>query len=401
LTAAYLSFDLGTRNIHAVVGQTEGNTVRILRSASIGLPKGVLSDGLITNKEVLTSAMQEVLASLNTSTKDALITFNSNSVIIREFEVPSGNEQELEAMIKNEIIQFFGMTDTDLVEYRKIGETETGGMKKVKVRAAVMNKEIAHAYYDLLDSLKLKPVALDIHANVISKIFNEQTAINNDLSNNYIILDIGYSGTMIYLISQGSLNFFRSISFGGKAVDRLLAGLFALSEEKAEEKKLEFLSDKQERIASEAGVTERTENRSLAVKKKGHTFVIKKKGLTENMEEPVSDSAENTVEGIRPIEQGKVFTKEEALAAVKPLYGELLEEIRKVMQFFANRSGSKDLSQIYLIGGGASLTGIPEYLSQGLGLKVDRLQMISNIQYIDHEQAPGDYVNASAALIRL
>lgn len=268
MTAAYLSFDLGTRNIHAVVGQTEGNTVRILRSASIGLPKGVLSDGLITNKEVLTSAMQEVLASLNTSTKDALITFNSNSVIIREFEVPSGNEQELEAMIKNEIIQFFGMTDTDLVEYRKIGETETGGMKKVKVRAAVMNKEIAHAYYDLLDSLKLKPVALDIHANVISKIFNEQTAINNDLSNNYIILDIGYSGTMIYLISQGSLNFFRSISFGGKAVDRLLAGLFALSEEKAEEKKLEFLSDKQERIASEAGVTERTENRSLAVKRK-------------------------------------------------------------------------------------------------------------------------------------
>jgi type IV pilus assembly protein PilM len=400
LTAAYLSFDLGTRNIHAVVGQAEGNTVRILRSASIGLPKGVLSDGLITNKEVLTSAMQEVLGSLNTSTKDALITFNSNSVIIREFEVPSGNEQELEAMIKNEIIQFFGMTDTDLVEYRKIGETETGGMKKVKVRAAVMNKEIAHAYYDLLDSLKLKPVALDIHANVISKIFNEQTAINNNLSNNYIILDIGYSGTMIYLISQGSLNFFRSISFGGKVVDRLLAGLFALSEEKAEEKKLEYLSDKQERIA-EAKAAESTQNRSLTVKKKGHTFVIKKKGLTENMEEPVSDSAENTVEEIRPLEQGKVFTKEEALAAVKPLYGELLEEIRKVMQFFANRSGSKDLSQIYLIGGGASLTGIPEYLSQGLGLKVDRLQMISNIQYIDHEQAPGDYVNASAALIRL
>jgi len=398
LSGTCISFDIGTRNVHAVLGQAEGTAVKILKSANIEIPKGVIADGLITNREGLALAMQEAVSKLNTSSREAVITFNSNSVIIREFEVPAGDSEEVEAMIKNEIVQYFGMTGTDLVEYRKIGDVETSGIKKVKVRAAVMNREIAQGYYDQLDNLRLKPLALDIHPNVISKIFNAQTVVNGNNHESFILMDIGYSGTMIYLFSQGGLQFFRFVNFGGKAIDRLLAGVFSLPEEKAEENKIELLSKKSDLPLVEAVPAAAMESRSaLVVKKKGHSFTVKKKNLAEI---EVAVSEEKTAD-TEPVEdQKKGLTTDEAVIAVRPLYGELLEELRKVMQFFLNRSGTKDLNQIYLMGGGASLIGLSDYISQGLGFEVNKLKSISSIQIKD-QQALGSLVNAAGAIIRL
>ena len=124
-------------------------------------------------------------------------------------------------------------------------------------------------------------------------------------------------------------------------VGKLIAGVFSLPEEKAEEKKIEVLSE-------------------------------------------YSDSVDI-----------------ETVSAVKPLYGELLEELRKVMQFFLNRSGTKDLNQIYLMGGGASLVGLSDYLSEGLGFQVDKFKTLSSIQLEDNKQEIGTLVNAAGAIIRL
>lgn len=343
MSGTYIGFDIGTRNLHAVVGQAEGTSVRIIRSINLELPRETITDGLISNKDALILVMQEALSRLAPVPREAVVTFNSNSIIIREFEVPAGDPKELEAMIKNEIFQYFGMLDTDLVEYRNIGETETNGIKKVKVRAAVMNRELARSYYDLLNDLKLKPLALDIHPNVIFKLFMEKASVNRDSGDNFLLMDIGYSGTMIYLFSQGSLSFFRFVSFGGRAIDRLLATVLTLPEEQAERKKLELLGQEKD-----------------------------------------GESLENN----------------EGVALVSPIYGELLEELRKVLQFFFSRSGTKEMNQIYLMGGGASLAGLSSYISRGLGLEVSKLRSLSSIQLTDNENAFGSLVNAAGALIR-
>jgi type IV pilus assembly protein PilM len=338
-----LAFDIGTRNLHLVEGQVSGIMVKIFKSINIELPRGTIRDGLITNEEALRLAMQTAMAKINLSSRKAIITINNNSIIIREFIIPAGDPGELLAMINNEINQYFGISDSDIVEFRKIAEFEENGQQKVKVRVAVMNREIAEEYLNLLENQELEPVALDIHPNVISKLFSGQLVINGENleEESFILLDIGYSGTMIYLVSQGSLDFFRAISFGGKAIDSLLANLFSLSEEEAESKKMEYLSG------------------------------------TNNAE------------------------ANEALTAVRPLYGELLEELRKVIQFFQSRSGGKLLKRIYLFGGGAPLTGLSSYLAQGLGFEVNQLQQLNTIQLQNNEISLGSIVNAAGALIRL
>jgi len=245
-------------------------------------------------------------------------------------------------MINNEIRQYFGISETDLVEYRMLSEFEINNVRKVKVRAAVMNREIAFEYYNLLLNLGLKPIALDIHPNAISKLFTSQSTINEEslVEKNVILLDIGYLGTMIYVIAGGNLDFFHTIKFGGKSIDSLLANILSLSEEEAIRKKLEFLS------------------------------------------------------GTQLAEDNKV------LAAARPLYGELMEELRKVIQFWS-RSNAKNLDKIYLIGGGASLTGLSDYLSQGLGLEVHKLHSLNTIQLNSNNTDLGSLINAAGALIRL
>ena len=88
------------------------------------------------------------------------------------------------------------------------------------------------------------------------------------------------------------------------------------------------------------------------------------------------------------------------LATVRPLYGELLEELRKVIQFWS-RSDDKTLSDIYLVGGGASLAGLSDYLTQGLGIGVHKLQSLNTIELNDKQTDPRFLVNAAGALIRL
>ena len=189
--------------------QVKGNTITIIKSANVELPRGTIDDGLITNKEALEVVVQEAIAKSGASAKQAVVTINTNSLIIREFEVPNGDPKELEGMINNEIRQYFGISDTDLVEYRKLSELEVNGVKKVKVRAAVLDRDIASGYYNLLLNLRLKPIALDIHPNAISKLFTLRSIINEESleDKNVILLDIGYSGSMIYIIAQGQSGF--------------------------------------------------------------------------------------------------------------------------------------------------------------------------------------------------
>jgi type IV pilus assembly protein PilM len=325
-----------------VEGQVSSTAVKIFNSTLVELTRGTIKDGLIANQEALSLAMRTALDKIAASSRKAIVTINSNSVIIREFTIPAGDPQELRAMIGNEINQYFGITESDLVEYRNIAEFEENGQQKVKVRVAVLNMEIAEGYLSLLEDLGMEPVALDIHPNVISKLFSDQPVINGEtLEESYILLDIGYVGSMIYLLSQGSLDFFRTITFGGKALDSLLANLLSLSEEEAENKKLEYLSG------------------------------------------------------------GDIQEGNEILTAVRPLYGELLEELRKVIQYSQSRSGGRMLKKIYLMGGGAPLTGLALYLAQGLGFEVKQLQQLNTIQLQDNQPALATIVNAAGALIRL
>lgn len=343
MSNTYLAFDIGTRNLHLVEGQVSGTIVKIFNSTVVELTRGTIRDGLIANQEALSLAMQTALQKIGASSRKAIITINSNSVIIREFSVPAGDPQELAAMINNEINQYFGISESDLVEYRKIVEFEENGQNKVKVRVGVMNREIAEDYLNLLEGLGLEPVALDIHPNVISKLFSSQPMINEETLENesFILLDIGYTGSMIYLLSQGSLDFFRAIGFGGKAIDNLLANLLSLPEEETESKKLDCLS----------GANVQEDN--------------------------------------------------EILKAVRPLYGDLLEELRKVIQYFQSRSSGRVLKRIYLMGGGAPLCGLAPYLAQGLGFEVNQLQRLNTIQLQDNQPALATIVNAAGALIRL
>lgn len=339
----YLSFDIGARNLHLVEGFVKGNAVWVLNGINVELPKGTITDGVIINKEALSLAMQEAASRIGTSSIGAIITINTNNVLIREFEVPAGNPKELEGMIKSEVAQYFSISDSDIVEYRKIAEFEDQGIRKVKVRAGVMNREVAADYYNLLLGLKLKPLALDIHPNVISKLFTAETILNGQSLGlkNIILLDIGYSGTMIYLLAQGSLELFRFTTFGFKAIDSLLSNVLIVNEEEAEKIRIDSLA----------------ENKDL--------------------------------------EDNKAYT------TVRPLYGELLEELRKVIQFFQSRSGSKKMDDIVLMGGGASLAGLIPVISQGLGVETGKLSEINTVTLNDSRINLGTAVYAAGALIRL
>lgn len=124
-----------------------------------------------------------------------------------------------------------------------------------------------------------------------------------------LIIGLGASGTSISVIADGSVVVSRSLPTGGAAITRALASYLNLEIDQAEEYKRAY-------------------------------------GLTESQLE------------------GKVRQ------AILPVIDVILNETRKVIEFYQSKNEGRRLSAVVLTGGGAGLPELVPYLTQGLNLEV-------------------------------
>lgn len=85
---------------------------------------------------------------------------------------------------------------------------------------------------------------------------------------------------------------------------------------------------------------------------------------------------------------GLDFSKkqDEILSALQSLLDQLLKEIRRMIRYYEERYGSaKKISQVVIMGGGANMPGLGNYLTNSLRLPV---RMTDPWQHIDHSMLP-------------
>ena len=150
-----------------------------------------------------------------------------------------------------------------------------------------------------------------------------RTVNNAGYSDTTLVISLGYKTTDICIVDQGVVIFTRSIATGGAVLARAVAQDLGFELDQAEQYKRTY-------------------------------------GLDENQME------------------GKV------VAAIKPVFDIVVDEIRRAIAYFTNKKPDKAIKKVIVAGGTAKLPGLTQYLSNNLGISVELINPWLNIQ-VNHD----------------
>lgn len=345
-----ISIDIGTSKTKLVVGNYSRKNINILNMVSFITPSSSINDGRIIDLNKLKDTIKETLDRLEIRSNKVIFTLDSTAIITRELTLPYAKDEDLKKVLDFEIYQHF---PTDLGEYiiqaKRLENFEEDGVKKTKVLVAALPKFIVKTYLELTNSLGLEPIALDVHFNGISKLFNSGISINNkliDKNQTVAIIDLGYENINVNIINKNILRFNRLLTVGGKEINSGIANNFNFTPEEAEKVKLE------------QATFEDDNGSSLYV------------------------AIENVIRGC---------------------IDNWLEEIQRIFKFYTSRSPENRINKIYLCGGHASLKNINKYFQVFFNIPTEKIETISSISISNNESndIPIDtFLNAISAIAR-
>lgn len=338
-----LSIDIGSYQTKVVVGNYKKGQITLNHAFIIPTPANAIQDGQVVDTLKLKSAIAEGLKEHKIKSKKVIYTLKSTTVITREADLPSLDEEELEHMLKFEVQQFFPTSLDEYVIQHKILKAFKNE-RKTRLLVAALPKMIIQGYLDLSKSLELKPIALDIHSNCISKLFKQGFKVDTiyDQDHTLAVVDLGFEGINVNIIKDGALEFSRLLPLGGKDLDISIANTLNLTLIESEKKK-------------------------------------KEQAFNDPYSDTVKDLIHSSIDG-------------------------WVEEIQRIFKYHTSRSPGNRIDKIYLMGGHANLRDVSKKIENYFNIPTNEIKHINNILFnLPTKQRELDlkcFLNAVGAIIR-
>lgn len=368
-----LSMDIGSHSIKMLVGKYEKNSVTINKAVTIETPNDTLYNEEIIDMRLLKEVIAGALHNHKIKAINTVCTLESTSIITREIDLPAVKPEQIKSMLEFEIEQYLPIQmDQYIVQYKLLETFKDKDIQKTKVLVTALPKKIAGDYLHLIESLGLKPIALDIHSNGIDKVFNGTIKINDvhDFSNKTIaVIDLGHTQVNITIIEKGIFKFNRLLKMGGRDIDVNICNFLDLTLEEAELKK--------------KGVKDINE---------GH----------QNFAAASSDGIEEVAYDLLKKEMEDVSSDSRLLNIIKTSIDNWIGEIEKVFKYYTSRNTGNVIDEIYIYGGSGELGGIIQYLEGAFNIPTLKINGIGNLNNENNGTVNNiaSYVNNIGALIR-
>lgn len=344
-----LSIDIGTNSIAIVQGSVKGNMIEVEAAEKVMMKPGTIADSVIKNQGEVVAALNSLLGRRDFKAKQTIVTINDGNALIREFTIPTGNQRQMDAMVKSEMVNAYSAQPSDIIEYKILeNKVDDSGAKFLRIRAMALNAEIVESYHNVILSARLRPLAMDFHINSIEKLLHQRPQINGmDLTEkSFLLLDFGFSGTMTFMIYDYQLIASRFIPIGLSDFEPAInSGRFGFKE--ADDSIIDFKEQLDFRHGSVA--------------------------------DPM------------------------VMRSAEEILIQCCTEIQKLVIYSTARLPQNFLSCGFLIGGGSEIQGIDSFISSELNTSIKPLSSLSGIHFLNimDEKDLLFYLNAIGALIRL
>lgn len=216
-----LSLDFGSDRIKGVVGKHLKKGINVEKSFMLNLPEGLYQDGEITDIDQLTYLLRNILSENGIGQLETYGVINSTSIILREVNLPTVVNEEIESIISYQLDEYIPINPEDyVVKYLSLGRIVKEGVDYSQILLIGIPRAMIQAHLTLFKNSNLKPTVLDYHGNAIAKLISEGGSINQGYPNASVLacVDLGYEFTNLTIIEDGKIKVARVIEFGSKEI---------------------------------------------------------------------------------------------------------------------------------------------------------------------------------------
>ncbi|GBD93672.1 competence protein A [bacterium BMS3Abin05] len=313
--------DWGHYSVKLVGLQKRGNKPQLTHCALFPIPAGA-------GKSSVQEKISHKIESWNEKDAPASFGMEGKDVNVRYMKLPEMSKREFQKAAIWEIRdQMYFKAEDAYFRLSYLGVLPDGSVKKSHGVVYAIRKSAIHEKIEHFQKIPVKPRAIFLasHADCVSSIYGKME------KENVLLLNIGYAYSRITIINAGKVFFFRDINLGGKQITEEISANLSLSSGEAE-----------------------------SLKRK---MVLEPGGLK--------------IPGSNYSAEDLPFLFQFIEFVLDPL----VEEIQLSHQFFAGQI-HESVSKIILSGGGALLTGIDAYLSEKIGIAVEKSNPFESV-YMD------------------
>ncbi len=314
-----IGLDIGSSSVKIARFQSKTDGLHLVRAELKEI--GYAADEETREKELL-QALKYLLKGVDIKRSRVIVAINCPGTAVKKIVAPYMPKSELKRGIILEAKNYFTFfVDDSYIDFEVLGDIVEGGVRKYEVLVAVSPAKTVDRYLGLLRKAGVRPSSFVPYPYVLKKLAGQ--FYSGDDRVRYFLM-IGRSDSELVALKGGALAFSRKIPVTGD----------------------DFTSALTDVLASDRGRTE----------------------LTREEAERVKRGVGIPGEGESRIIDGKISASQISSMLRAPLE-RLVTEVERCFDYYREETGGRADSLI-LLGGGASLKGLPEFLSKELEMEV-------------------------------
>lgn len=414
---SFVGLDIGSNLIKVVEMRGGGGRVEVTALGMAPTPPEAFDNGVIVDSHALGAAVKALLKQAGVSSNQSVSAASSSSaVVVRVIDVPQMNPAELAETMKWETERQVPFSMSDIIMDYKVVERPEGYAEgqNMDVVLAVAQQEFIDRHVETLFAAGLKPKYIDVVPLATGRALLDMGANGAQPSGHTVcVVNIGASVTDIAIFRDRLLAFPRTLPLAGDNLTRAIADALQVDLARAEEYKrdqAEVMFDQMPQQAAptfggDAGfVTFDQSSGGTPVPQptSGPTsspsgrmpfdfsgtpdqpaatpFDINEAGSAaapspapETAPAPLDLNAQPAPAGNLPVPTASSGTpdalKVQVFNAIAPLLAELVQELRRSLEYYRSRAGDAPVHEILLVGGTAKLKNLAPFIESELGIQ--------------------------------
>jgi type IV pilus assembly protein PilM len=196
------------------------------------LPDGAIVDKSIKKPDLVGNAVGSLYRSSKSRTRQVAVSLAGKAVIIKQVTMSSMTDAQLEKQIQMESEPYipFDIKDVNLDFFIMGDRPEKEGAMEVVLVAA--KKDYMAEYLDLLSSLNLVPVVIDVDPFALEVMY--EFCYPNVQEEVIALVNVGASTININILKSGASQYTRDLPLGGDSITREIVRFFDVDFDRAE-----------------------------------------------------------------------------------------------------------------------------------------------------------------------
>lgn len=257
-SSGYVGIDLGVRSIKMLQVREHGGTLRVV---------GASRFDAMPDKEAgseLGLQVQRALAAGGFTGRACAIALPRSVMRIQAIRLPAMSDTELVQAVRWEAAQRFDLDHKAIeADFIRTGATMHGKETREEILLVAASHEDIYAYVDPLVKVGLRPVAIDLASAALARVFSRRARRDADRDVVRAILEVGYRGSTVLILSGSDISFCKAIDLGGWHFNKAVAEHLHIDQEAASELRLTRLHARQRRAEADANNVDAATDRAV------------------------------------------------------------------------------------------------------------------------------------------